>query len=978
MANYELRYVGVDSLPVRLSEFDVQQYFRLSAADVAAINERFRADRRTAVAVLLVFLRACGRPLDRFSALPKMLLAHVGEALGVQPPTIATLRSLYTRRQTLYEHQLWLKDYLGLKDIDQAGSDLLVSYLSAQANEVNSVDELVTAANHWLYERKLLILGDRQVRDLARQCHAGVDAAILKAIKAVIPGNAITRCQSVVFGLHKGGSFTVLEWLKTPPKRHSPTTLAETLEKIRFLKSLEVHTWTFESIPLEKQRGYAQAIQARRPAKTRELKASSQTIELVFFLRISLLELTDMVIYQSGRRVSDLVRQAYDKTQTRQARSSVEYRERLVSIKTLVDDTSRSAEERLASIGELVADVAQAANNSHAASVRQMLTEEPTRVRSLLSSLQDLNFQGRPNDNSLKLLTSLKDIYAGKLTELPQDQVFPIDKPWRELVDDPDRKKALKAMEACAMVGLRKSLRRGSVWIDHSFSYRERDQMLIAPTDWAKDRERHLSILGMPADADTFLEPLLKHIEVGLQAVADAKQQGKLSVDAQGTLHLPALQALPEEIDPKRTRDLMFKQIGDVQFPDLLLEMDAQTNFSEILLARRARDERELVALYAALIAHGTEIDAKSVAAMTPQLDPDQVSVAMRALEASGRLRRANARVVEFQGRHAIAELWGSGKTASSDMMSLDASKHLWNARVDPRRRTHAAGMYTHVLDQHGIIYDQPIVLNERQAGPAIEGVVRYNDSTDRVRLSLLAVDTHGYTNPAMAISKLLGFDLCPRLRDLAERKLFLPRILEAPEGLEQVLVRDVSLGAIRKGWDELLRLAASIRSGRVSANVALQRFGSAAHGDPVHRAADQLGRLLRTLFLCDYFSNTAFRREIHTILNRGESVHQLQRAVYFGKVSPERGRRRDEMIAISGSHTLLTNLVVAWNTHRMQETVDKWRRSNQKIEDTWLARMGPAHFAHVNFRGMFKFGVSRYADMLLTQTSVPSKRIAL
>lgn len=261
MANYEFRYVGADSLPSRLSEFDVQQYFRLSAADIAAINERFRADRRTAVSVLLVFLRACGRPLDRFSALPKTLLAYIGEAFGVQPPTIATLRSLYARRQTLYEHQLWLKNYLGLKDVDQAGSDLLVRYLSAQANEVNSVDELVTAATHWLYEKKLLIPGDRQVRDLARQCHASVDAAILKAIKAAIPSGTITRCQAVVFGLHKEGSFTVLEWLKTPPKRHSPTTLAETLEKIQFLKGLEVHNWTFESIPLEKQRGYAQAIQ---------------------------------------------------------------------------------------------------------------------------------------------------------------------------------------------------------------------------------------------------------------------------------------------------------------------------------------------------------------------------------------------------------------------------------------------------------------------------------------------------------------------------------------------------------------------------------------------------------------------------------------------------------------------------------------------------------------------------------------------
>ncbi len=40
---------------------------------------------------------------------------------------------------------------------------------------------------------------------------------------------------------------------------------------------------------------------------------------------------------------------------------------------------------------------------------------------------------------------------------------------------------------------------------------------------------------------------------------------------------------------------------------------------------------------------------------------------------------------------------------------------------------------------------------------------------------SLLAVDTHGYTNAALAVSKLLGFDLCVRLRNLAERMLYVP-----------------------------------------------------------------------------------------------------------------------------------------------------------------------------------------------------------
>jgi hypothetical protein len=79
--------------------------------------------------------------------------------------------------------------------------------------------------------------------------------------------------------------------------------------------------------------------------------------------------------------------------------------------------------------------------------------------------------------------------------------------------------------------------------------------------------------------------------------------------------------------------------------------------------------------------------------------------------------------------------------------MSLEATRHLWSARTDPRRRTYAAGIYTHVLDRWGIVYDQPIVLSERQAGVAIEGVERHNRSDDRIRLSLLAVDTHGYSN---------------------------------------------------------------------------------------------------------------------------------------------------------------------------------------------------------------------------------------
>jgi TnpA family transposase len=196
-----------------------------------------------------------------------------------------------------------------------------------------------------------------------------------------------------------------------------------------------------------------------------------------------------------------------------------------------------------------------------------------------------------------------------------------------------------------------------------------------------------------------------------------------------------------------------------------------------------------------------------------------------------------------------------------------------------------------------------------------------------------------------------------------------------APKGLAAVVAYEISVKAIRDGWDELLRLVASIQTGRVSAVVALQRFGSAARGDPIFRAADNLGRLLRLLFLCDYFSNAEIRREIHTLLNRGESVHQLQRVIYSGKIAAERGRRHDEMVAISGSLTLLTNIVIAWNTQRMQLTLDRWQRKGQGIDDDWLRRLGPAHFAHVNFRGTLSFPVDRYREMLLD--AAPWRRTA-
>lgn len=267
------------------------------------------------------------------------------------------------------------------------------------------------------------------------------------------------------------------------------------------------------------------------------------------------------------------------------------------------------------------------------------------------------------------------------------------------------------------------------------------------------------------------------------------------------------------------------------------------------------------------------------MARMTLNIEADAVGEMMRRIEANGRLPAANRLVLDHFRTLPVTRLWGGGIQASADMMSLDATRRLWTARHDPRRRTPAVGTYTHVLDQWVILHDQAVVLNRRQAGAAIEGALRH----EAVDLHRVAVDTHGHTHFGMALANLVGFDLAPRLAGMNKRKLYLPRGLDVPASLRPIVSETVSTSAITRGWDPLLRIAASTKSGWCSATYVLDRFGSAARGDEAFQAGDAFGRLLLTRFLGAYLGDPAFRGMNDALLSQGELVHTLQRAIYSG-----------------------------------------------------------------------------------------------
>lgn len=190
-------------------------------------------------------------------------------------------------------------------------------------------------------------------------------------------------------------------------------------------------------------------------------------------------------------------------------------------------------------------------------------------------------------------------------------------------------------------------------------------------------------------------------------------------------------------------------------------------------------------------------------------------------------------------------------------------------------------------------------------------------------------MDTHGYTDFAMALARLLGFDLRPRLKELKQRHLFVPRGAKVPAEIAAVCEANVDVALIEKHWDSLVHLAASVMSGHASAVAALARFGSAAQGDPIYDAGVQLGRLLRTAFMPTTLLRTLSGMNCAGC-STGEAVNALKRAIYTGRISPAQAKRVDEMQAVADALSLLANIVMAWNTSQMQAVLDRWSNRRQ------------------------------------------------
>lgn len=243
-----------------------------------------------------------------------------------------------------------------------------------------------------------------------------------------------------------------------------------------------------------------------------------------------------------------------------------------------------------------------------------------------------------------------------------------------------------------------------------------------------------------------------------------------------------------------------------------------------------------------------------------------------------------------------------------------------------------------------------------------IEGVLRHDTEME---VGETYVDSHGQSEVGFAFCRLLGFEFLPRLKAIAAQKLYLPDAGTAaccPE-LGCILTRPIDWTLIVRQYDEMVRCATALMERTADPGTILRRFTRANVQHPTYRALAELGRAVKTVFLCRYLGSEAPRREIHKGLNVVETWNSANGFIFFGKGGEVASNRRDDQKASVAALHLLQSYLVYVNTLMLQRVLEEvaWR-TRMTRED--VRGLTPLVWGHVSPHGRFDLDMTSRIDL--------------
>lgn len=238
-----------------------------------------------------------------------------------------------------------------------------------------------------------------------------------------------------------------------------------------------------------------------------------------------------------------------------------------------------------------------------------------------------------------------------------------------------------------------------------------------------------------------------------------------------------------------------------------------------------------------------------------------------------------------------------------------------------------------------------------------IEGAIRHG--TD-MQVQGNYVDSHGQSEIGFGLTRLLGFDLLPRIKRINVARLYRPTSgdPDAYPNLTPALTRPIRWDIIAEQYDQMVKYATAITTGTASTEAILRRFTRTNAIHPTYQAMIEVGRAQKTLFIARYLRDRGLQREINEGLNIVEAWNRANTVIFFGKGGDIATNRRDEQELSVLCLRVLQAALVYVNTLMLQDVLadDTWAHTLTAEDHRGLT---PLFWSHVTPYGQVKLDMA-------------------
>lgn len=961
------RYIGVPS------DNDLARFFHMDDADRVRISQKRGDHNRLGFALQLTTVRFLGTFLENPRMVPLVVVQFVAQQIGV-----GNTDSLSAYNEQRWEHAAEIRTEYGYRDFsNHIVGFRLTRWLYAlcwTGTERPSV--LFERSVTWLLAQKVLLPGISVLERFVAKLRSRVEVRLWNMLGRSVDTEQQKRLENLL-NVPEGSRTSLLDQLRSGPFRISAPALSRAIERLQSVRKLGVSLPSDTKIPSGRIASLARFATKAKVSVIARLPQPRRLATLVAFAHfmeatahddaLALLEMLLHDIFGGAKREDQKTRLRNLKDLDRAATILADAC-RVVLDAEQPDDALRSEifkqipREILAQALEKVEALVRPPDDVY----YRELQQRHRRIRLFFPMLvKHISFDASPA--GMPVVAGIEWIRDHE-NNVKANQDAPrevITKSWQRYVFREHGSFDYQAYTFCVLDQLRIALQRRDVFVSPSWRYADPRSGLIIGTEWETTRPVICRTLELASDPIPALSALTEELDATFCAVS-ARLPNNPSVRFETVgdkleMILTPLDKIEESKSLIALRQEVASRLPLVDLPEIFLEIASRTGFTEKFThvteqASRAADIN--ISVCAVLLSQACNTGLEPfVHHDTPALRRDRLTWVEQNYVRDENIVAANAKLVTAQSRIPLARSWGGGEVASADGIRFVVPVPTIHAGPNPKYFRNKRG-----LTWYNMISDQFSGLN----AIAVPGTLRDSmvllavllEQQTELQPTQIMTDTGAYSDIVFALFRLLGFRFCPRLADIGGTRLWRIDPNADYGDINDMSRNKVNLKLIASHWDDFLRLAGSLKLGRVPAMGIMRMLQIGDRPTRLAQALAEFGRIEKTLHILRYIDDESFRRAILRQLNRGEGRHSVAREIFHGKRGELRQRYREGQEDQLGALGLALNVVVLWNTIYMNAVLTQLRKEGYPVHDEDVAHLSPLIYKHINMLGRYSFAV--------------------